>query len=201
MSKQTISKEQQEIFEKRGFKNQNLWGVAFILIAFIIVGVNFACRYKDSHKYDDYECTRGTVVSYSSYSLPRTNTRHGRYRHKEVYLIEVEYYPDGSDRPYIYSHSDEDYQFMGSSTKIKVYYDEDDPHDCYIARKDPLTGLYLPAETNYYSAFCIALFPLIIGLYLIRDYHKARKLALAGKLKPLPKADKIEHPKVWINEK
>ncbi|MBO4636086.1 MAG: DUF3592 domain-containing protein [Clostridiales bacterium] len=199
MSKQELSKEQQEIFEKRGFKNQNLWGTAFILIALIIIGTNFACRFRDSHRYDDYECTRGTVVSSSSYSIPRTHTHRGRYRYKKMYLIEVEYYADDRDRPYIYSHADDDYIFMRRGTKVKVFYDEDDPHDSHIARKDFLTGLYLPAETNYYAALYIAVFPVVIGLYLIRDYKKARKLALAGKLKPPPK--EIAQPKVWINDK
>ena len=167
--------------DSMGFEHQQLVGVVFILIALLICGVNFICRFSDSHKYDTYEYTSGTVVRFNSSS-------------SNEYSIDVEFYTDDSDEPFICHNSDVDYEFMRKGQKVRVYYDEDAPLRCFVTKKDLLTGLYLPAETNYYWALYAALLPTIIGVYLIADYRKARKLAIQGRLKPKKKVKSSKDP-------
>ncbi|MCR5804266.1 MAG: DUF3592 domain-containing protein [Clostridia bacterium] len=178
MSKKKLTKEQQEIMEKTGYKGQGLLGLFFILAALIIIGTNFFFRYKDSHKYDSYKCTEGTVIESIVSKIPRPGTRGNKY--DTDYSIRVEYYMEGSDKPEYFSNSDDDYVFLRRGKVVKVYYDED---DCFIAKKDALTGLYVPAEKKYDQLLIIAIFPVIIGLYLIIDYRRAKKRALNGQLK------------------
>ena len=187
-----LTDEQQTLMDDLGYKNQRLWAAGFILIALLIVGINMICRYADSHKYDDYEYTKGTVINRVVSKIPRTGTRGNRYDY--IYAIEVEYYAGDEDERYVFHNSDDDYEFMRIGNKVRVYYDEDDPDDCCVMKKDLLTGLYLPAETNYYTALYVAIFPVIIGIYLFADYQKAKKLALQNKLKPKKKVKSSKDP-------
>lgn len=187
-----LTKEQQDALDKQGYKNQDKVGLVFILIALTIVGINMLCRVKDSHKYDDYKYTRGTVVEFIT-NKTRTHYRR-RMRYRYSYSIAVEYSPSGSNESYIVRDENDWYQFLRRGKTLRVYYDEDDPEDAHIAKKDWLTGLYLPAETNYYIAPYIALLPTIIGLYLIVDYKKAKKRALQNNLKPKKKVKSSVDP-------
>ncbi len=192
MSSKKLTKEQQDMMDNMGFKNQHLWGVAFFLIALIIIGINMICRVVDSHKYDDYEHTHGTVVEFIT-SETRTSFRHRR-RYSTSYSIAVEYNPRGYDETLIIRDSNDWYMFYRRGTVLRVYYDEDDPEEALLAKKDWLTGLYLPCEINYYIAPYVSLLPTIIGIYLIADYNKAKKLALQNKLKPMKKVKSSKDP-------
>ena len=192
MSSKKLTQEQQATMDSMGFKNQQLWGAVFILIALSIIGINMICRVVDSHKYDDYKYTRGTVVEFI------TNKTISHYRHRRryssSYSIAVEYRPLGYDDTFLVRDENDWYMFYRRGTVLRVYYDKDDPSDAHLANKDWLTGLYLPLEINYYIAPYASLLPTIIGIYLIADYRKAKKLALQNKLKPKKKVKSSKDP-------
>lgn len=178
MGQKKLTEEQQDLMNKMGFKVQRLFGAAFILVALILVGAGFFLRYKDSHKYDSYKCTDGIIVDYISSKIPRVGTRGNKYDH--IYSIRVEYYTDDSDKPKYYNNSADAYVLFRKGNEVKVYYDED---ECFIAKKDTLTGLYVPAEKNYYQWFTLAIFPTLIGIYLLLDYRRTKKRVLRGEIK------------------
>ena len=182
---QKLTEEQQKLMDDMGFKGQRLVGGVFILIALLLVGLNVFFRFKDSHKYDDYVYTTGTVVDYIVSKTPRVGRRGSTY--SSDYSIKVEYYVGDYEKPLTISDSDSAYEFINYGDTVRVYYDEENPGTAFLAKYDTLTGLYLPAEKNYYIPLYIAIFPTIIGIYLIIDFQKARKKALKNELKPRKK--------------
>ena len=189
---QKLSKEQKDTLERLGFGNQHLWGAGFLFIAFMIIVINMVCRVVDSHKYDEYEYTVGTVVKFTSYKTPRTGVRRSSYDY--YYSIEAEYYVDGYDKAFKISDSGDAYMFFRKGKELRIYYEADAPGRAFITKKDFLTGLYLPAEKQYYQPLYFSLFPTIIGIYLIVDYMKARKRALQNKLFPSKKVKSSKDP-------
>lgn len=178
--------------EELGYKGQQLVAAAFFLVALLIIGINMLCRVVDSHKYDAYEYTVGKVIKYTTSKMPRSGSRGSSYSYK--YSITVEYQVDGTAKPYTIWDEDSAYEFFRQGKLLRVYYDEDDPKEAYLTKEDPLTGLYLPAEKQYYIPFYVAVFPALIGVYLIFDYEKAKKLSRQNKLKPKKKVKSSEDP-------
>ena len=180
-----LSEEQKETMDRLGFGNQHFVGAGFLFVAFLILVINMICRVADSHKYDSYEYTTGIVVKATSSKIPRNWGRGSEYDY--IYSIEVEYSPEEDDKTYKISDSGEAYQFFKKGKELRIYYEKDAPGRAYITKKDFLTGLYLPAGKRYYIPLYIGLLPTSIGIFLIVDYLKARKLALQNKLFPRKK--------------
>ena len=73
-----------------------------------------------------------------------------------------------------YSHA---YEYIRKGDVLRVYYEEDDPDEAYPARKDWLTGKYLPAENDYNIPLIISVPLIAIGIYFfIDDENKKERL-------------------------
>ncbi len=176
-----LTSQQKEIMDSLGFKNQRAVAAVFILIAFLIVGINIGCRFSGNRKLEKYPHVEGIVTGNQVY------TEHigSKTRHRNS--LTVEYYPEGSDMSLSWYDDDGPYEFMNKGDKLRVYYDPDSPSDAFIAKKDWVTGIYIRADVFYDAAFIVAVWPLIIGWYLFADYSRAKKRALKGDLKAAKK--------------
>lgn len=176
-----LTDEQEQLMDSMGFKNQWIWALCFILLAVIIVGINVICRFADSGKLNSLEYTRGVVTG--AQDQREWIGRRSRIRNS----LSVEYTPEDSGRSYSWYDPDGSYEFFRKGDVLRVYYDEDDPEEAYPAKKDWLTGVYLRVDKSYNTALYIAIWPMLIGIFLFIDYQRAKKRALNGTLKPKKK--------------
>ena len=163
-----------------GYGNQGAWVVGILLIAALVFGIGFYFRYKDIRKGDSYEYVKGTVIK--SYT---TSTTIGRRTNSDHHIV-VRYRPKGSDKDYTAS-VDDTWNFFGG--ELRVYYKKDIPEDGYVARKDLLTGQYIPDGKNYDVPVAITGILLLCALYLFIDSVRAKSRAKKGTLKikkPVP---------------
>lgn len=80
-----------------------------------------------------------------------------------TYMITVKYRVDGEN--YLCSTNDEYPHYMGIGERMDVMYRMDNPADAYIAKRDLLTGKYLPYEKAGYMMIFLA--SLLIGFGMV----------------------------------
>ena len=142
-------------------------GFGFWILAMHIIVINIICRIADSSKTGHYECTDGVVIKAEEY---KTYPFGGHGRANYNYEIKVEYVPKDEDRTHIFWDYSDAYENINIGDTIRIYYNKDDPDEAYAARKDWLTGRYLPAEKRYNIPLIISAVLFIIGIFfLIND--------------------------------
>ena len=159
-----------EDIEALGNKYNRIIGIGFIVIAVLIICINMACRYAGSRRSRGYEYVEGVVTRWEE----KKSYPHGVTRPHYDYAIWVEYEPDGARHTYTlidYSHA---YEYVRKGVALRVYYEEDDPDEAYPARKDWLTGKYLPAENDYNIPLIISVPLTVIGIYFFIDDKKRK---------------------------
>lgn len=187
-----FTKEQQELFDRSGARNDWIVGLVCIIICFAIVGINIFCRYNDNRKLRELEFTTGLVTSRGE------NIDYiGRKRLIED-SINVEYTPEGSWITHHFYDPDGPYDFIYKGDTLRVFYEKDDPDKAYIAKTDWITGEYVRADINYETAFIIAIFPLFTGLFFFAEELTVRKNIKKGTFK-LKKSDGL-YPNEALHE-
>ena len=179
-----FTEEQKDLFERSGAKNDWKIGLFFMIVFLAVIGINILCRYGDNHKLEKLEHTEGIVASSESH-----DEWIGRKRHIENSII-VRYTPEGSDKEFSFYDSDGPYEFMHPGEVLRVYYEENDPEEAYIAKMDWIIRKYVRADINYETAFIISIFPLGIGLFFFAEELTVRKNIKKGKFK-VKKSDGI----------
>lgn len=177
-----LNKEQKEVFEKSGAKNDWIVGLVFIIIFLAIAGINILCRYSDNRKLRKMEHTKGVVTS--------RQTIEEWIGNKRVLSdsIRVEYTPEGSDTKCYFRDSDGPYEFICEGDILNVYYEKRHPEKAVIAKVDWLTGKDVKADVNYEAALIVSVFPLGIGVFFFIEELVVRKNIRKGKFK-LKKSD------------
>ena len=177
-----LNKEQKELYEKSGAKNDWVVGLVFIIIFLAIVGINILCRFSDNCKLEKMEHVRGTVTSRQTSESWIGNRRHISDS------ITVEFTPEGSDTTCYFRDSNGPYEFIREGDILDVYYEKRHPKEAVISKTDWLTGKNVKAETNYEAALIVSVFPLGIGLFFFAEELTVRKNIKNGKFK-LKKSD------------
>lgn len=177
-----LNKEQKEIFEKSGAKNDWIVGLVFIIIFLVIAGVNILCRYSDNRKLGKLEHTQGIVTS-----RQKSENWSGNKRIISD-SITVEYTPAGSDTTCYFRDSDGPYEFIHKGDILDVYYEKRHPEEAVIAKTDWLTGKNVKADINYEAALIVSVFPFGIGVFFFAEELTVRKNIRKGKFK-LKKGD------------
>lgn len=179
-----LTKEQKEVFEKSGAKNNWKVGLFFVLVFLAIIGINIFCRYNDHRKLEEMEFTEGIVTSSGSKREWIGSSS------RIVDSITVEYVPDGSDRKYQFYDSDGPYGSIHKGEVLGVYYDERHPDKASIAKIDWITGKYVRADIDYEAALIVSIFPFGIALFFFAEEIKVRSNIRKGKFK-LKKSDGV----------
>lgn len=177
-----LNKEQKELFEKSGAKNDWVVGLIFIIIFLAIAGINILCRFNDNRKLEKLEYTQGVVTSRQTFEKWTGSKRHLSES------ITVEYTPEGSDTKCYFRDSDGPYEFFREGDILGVYYDKKHPDEAMIAKVDWLTGKDVKADVNYEAALIVSIFPLGIGVFFFAEELAVRKNIKKGKFK-LKKSD------------
>ena len=158
--KETFRKEIQrrKIQKKEEEKKFNrVFGKWIIRIAGIILCINVFCRIVDAGKSREYVRVMGTVTKTQT-------TEHwiGRNRGFD-YRVWIDYQPLGYLDTYGVSESYSFGMFSKGDT-VLVLYRKDAVYEAYIAKKDWMTGAYLPVSKKYNVPLIIAAVLFVIGL-------------------------------------
>ena len=151
----------QEILIKEDKRSINrVCGKWLFWIAGIILCINVLCRVVDAVKSTEYVQVKGTVTAIQT---TKEWVRAGN-RSFEVpsYIVWIEYPVEGYN--YLEEISERySSHILSKGDKVPVLYQKNATHKAYVAKKDWLTGSYLPINKNYNTPFVIAIFLLIIG--------------------------------------
>ena len=177
-----LNKEQKDLYEKSGAKNDWVVGLVFMFIFLAIVGINIFCRYNDNRKLEKMDHVRGVVTSRQT-----TESWIGNRRLISD-SITVEYTPEGSDTTCYFRDSDGPYEFIHEGDTLVVYYEKRHPDKAIISKTDWLTGKNVKAEVNYEAALIVSVFPFGVGLFFFAEELAVRKNIRKGKFK-LKKSD------------
>lgn len=140
-------------------KFNRAFGKWIIGIAGIILCINVFCRMVDAGKSRDYVQVMGTVTM--TYT-----TEHwiGRNRGYDYHVLIV-YRPWGDLLKYSVSESYSFNMFSKGDT-VPVLYRKDAVYEAYVAKKDWMTGAYLPVSKSYNMPLIIAGILFVIGFLL-----------------------------------
>ncbi len=177
-----LNKEQKELYEKSGAKNDWVVGLVFMIIFLAIAGINIFCRYNDNRKLEKLEHVQGVVTS------RQTSESWIGNRRLISDSITVEYTPEGSDTTCYFRDSDGPYEFIREGDTLVVYYEKSHPEEAVISKTDWLTGKNVKADINYEAALILSIFPFGIGAFFFIEESAVRKNIRKGKFK-LKKSD------------
>ena len=148
----------------------HLIGFAIIGIAILLVSINICCRFAGAKKGKKYEYTDGVVTKVDETKTYQRGSKQAYYD----YTIWVDYIPVNDDKTYTFLDSSHAYENIGQGDVLRVYYQEDDPEEAYVARKDWLTKMYLPAEKHYNIPLFISVALIFIGILFFIDDEKLK---------------------------
>lgn len=137
-------------------------GKWMIRIAAIILCINVFCRVTDAVESKNYVQVMGTVTD--TYSTSSWNAGKRSYN----YHVMVDYQPKGWAGTSSVSESHSFDMFYEGQT-VPVLYRENATYDEYIAKKDWMTGAYLPAENWYNVPFVIGIVLFVLGFLAYTD--------------------------------
>jgi len=175
-------KEEEEKFNKA-------IGRWMLRIAGIILCVNVLCRVADAARSMEYVQVSGTVT--------KTQTTDELHAGKRSYTYHVwATYPiQGMDWSQYIS---EDYSFDMFSTgdNVSVLYRKDDFFEAYIAKKDWMTGAYLPVSKSYNIPLAISIVLMVVGSLFYTNSPVLDWYTCAGEL-IIGKKRAVEKREIW----
>lgn len=149
------NREEQDAWEKKFFRKL---GKLFLVVATILICMNVIGRIVYIGKSMKCEQVTGTVVS----TQDRVSYigRNPSY----TYIVWVEYQPQGY--PFAISISEENPKFnLSKGDEVIVLYQKSNVNKAYVAKKDWLTGFYLPENKSFTMPLVIAI--VLIGMGFI----------------------------------
>lgn len=136
-------------------------GKWMIIIAIAILGINIICRLAGVQKSKEYVQVTGYVTKIQeSTELVRAGNR---MTYESDYMVWINFQPVG------WTHEDgivENYvdDIWSVGDTVAVLYPKDALYDAYAAKKDWLTGGYLPARKDYDLPLIIAAILFVVGV-------------------------------------
>lgn len=132
-------------------------GKWILSIAGIILCINMICRIVDAGETREYVQVTGIVTFANESSEWRAGKRSYSYN------VGIEYQPQG----YLTTeYITESYSFnlFSKGDAVPVLYRKDAVYDAYVAKKDWVTGAYLPVSKSYNVPLIIAFVLFVIGI-------------------------------------
>lgn len=165
-NRQTLEQRRAQKAEEEKVWNRAIGKWTFRFVAFILC-INVFCRFVDAQKSMEYVHVMGTVTSVTK--------EEGRLAGKNTYSYRVWVeYPVGEEKQKsLYkTYSDFDYALY---EEVPILYRMDDVDDAYVAKKDWLTGAYLPVGKLYDIPWIIAAYFCITGILFYTNAPLIRK--------------------------
>ena len=178
MAGKKYAEEQLKAFKAYDPNSDRVVGCIFVFAAMVVLFFNIFLRYKDAEKSSAYKYTDGTVTF-----CQQTKRKYSYHRSRYVDSISVTFYPEGYDRKFFFRDSDGPYSFVSTGDVFRVYYKEDDPDECYIAKEDWITGKYIHADKSYNPVLGIVAVLTCVGLFFFADAARVTSRIKKGKLK------------------
>ncbi len=154
---------QTNVEEKKPIRVIGKW---MIRIAIVILCINTLCRLADAKKSKEHIRVTGTVSKIQeSTELVRAGKR---MVNSSTYTVWIDFQPVG------WIHEDgivEDYidDIFSVGDTVSVLYPEDAIYEAYAAKKDWLTGAYLPVSKDYNMPLIISAILFIIGFLFYKN--------------------------------
>lgn len=142
------------------------FGKFFIFFGIILLLTSFVSRFAKASESDNYTLTTGTVTKVQM-TKERSTSRRAGYSYVYRYNIWIDYKADGAwltDTLFLSNNIDE----MEVGEEVQVMYNNELSSKSYLAKKDWLTGKYLPAEPGYDLLAVIGIAFGLVGIYLNR---------------------------------
>lgn len=153
-------------------------------IAGIILAINLICRLADAKESMEYTQVTGTVTKVQTLSKW---TRAGRHSTKlSSYCVWVDYQPQGYPIRQTITESYSNRLFSVGET-MPVLYHRGKVYKAYVAKKDWITGAYLPLSKNYNAPFIISVVLFVIGFLfytnspILKWYTNAGEITIGKK--------------------
>lgn len=173
----TIEKRKKRKQEEEEKFNKTI-GKWMFRIAAIILCLNVLCRIIDAVKSMEYVQVMGTVTSVDE----RTEYRAGKRSY--IYSAGISYQPRGwRIGEYIVEHVD----MLSEGDTVPVLYRKDAVWEAYAAKKDWMTGAYLPISKWYNVPFVISIVLFVIGFLMYTNspilewYTRAGEITIGKK--------------------
>lgn len=176
-------KEEEEKFNKAIGK----W---MLRIAGIILCVNVLCRVVDAGKSREYVQVSGTVTKTQTTDELRAGKR------LYTYHVWVTYPIQGMDWPQYISEKNSSFDMFSTGDHVPVLYRKDNFFEAYIAKKDWMTGAYLPASKSYNIPLVISIVLMVVGFLLYANSPVLDWYIRAGEI-TIGKKRVIEKREVW----
>lgn len=154
-NRQTLEQRRAQKAEEEKVWNRAVGKWTFRLVAFIIC-INVFCRFVDAQKSMEYVQVMGTVTSVTK--IYTASPRNDQYD----YMTNVKYLIEGEQESNYISECYSSYKF-GQYEKVPVLYRKDNVEDAYVAKKDWVTGAYLPVDKLYDIPWIIAAYLCVTG--------------------------------------
>lgn len=191
-SKNKPTEPEQELSDEEANKRFNrAFGKWMIRIAAFILCINVFCRVTDAIESKNYIQVMGTVTD--TYSTSSWNAGKRSYN----YHVRVDYQPQGWAGTTVISESHSSSMFYEGQT-VPVLYRENATYDEYIAKKDWMTGAYLPAENWYNVPFVIGIVLFVLGFLAYTDSPVLEWIERADQI--LREKTKAKKPKTIKNK-
>lgn len=139
-------------------KFNRAFGKWMFIIAVIILCINVICRIADAGKSREYLQVMGTVTMEQTTSEWRAGKRSYKY------MIWVDYQPQGHPLTEVITES-YSFDLFSKGDTVPVLYQKDAVYKAYVAKKDWMTGAYLPVSKNYNIPLIISVILFVIGFF------------------------------------
>ncbi len=147
---------------------QKAIGKGIMIIAIVILIISTLCRLADAEKSKGHIHVTGTV---SKIQEKTESVRAGkRYVNSSSYTVWINFRPVGwlSEDGIVENHV---YDYFSVGDTVAILYPEDAVYEAYSAKKDWLTGAYLPIEGKIYDlSLVIAAILFVAGAVLYKKF-------------------------------
>lgn len=136
-------------------------GKWLMILGMVILGINLLCRFTDAAKSKKHIQVTGTVSMIQETSeLVRAGKR---TVNSSTYTVWIDFRPEGwlSEDIIVENHS---FDVFSEGDTVTVLYPADAIYKAYSARKDWMTGAYLPTGNNYDMPMIIAVVFFAFGI-------------------------------------
>ncbi len=136
-------------------------GKWLMILGIVILSINLLCRFTDAAKSKNHIQVTGTVSMIQETSeLVRAGKR---TVNSYTYTVWIRFQPEGwlAEDIVVEEHL---YDIFSEGDTVTVLYPADAIYKAYSARKDWMTGAYLPTSNNYDIPMVIAIVLFVLGI-------------------------------------
>ena len=142
-------------------------GRGMMIVAIVILSINLLCRFADAEKSKEHIRVTGTVSKIQESSeWVRTGKRMVQ---SSEYMVWINFHPAEErllEQGIVENHV---YDFFSKGDTVDVLYPQGAVYKAYTAKKDWLTGAYLPMSKDYNMPLIIAVILFVAGFLFYKN--------------------------------